>query len=253
MDSDDDELQHAIQLSLQAGQERGGLRATDVIDLTAEVEVWPGFEDTEEMELWKAIAVSMGEGIFSKKSGFIDSEPSYEICIKHKRRNQAEEGSLAPTNKGESERPSFSKPEIVLSDTASEDDTASEEDELVTKKVTIQPEKKVFVGLGGLNRAQMERERLERANRAGVSHPLEPPRKRIRAGNIDENSSTSVKSPDGPLLQFPDGTIKWTYSVGYPKEPHHISIEEVLQKDTLKAAVLSGFQVLSTAPGTDID
>ena len=63
MDSDDDELQRAIQLSLQTGQERGRRRPTDVIDLTAEVEVWPGFEDTEEMELWKAIAVSTGEGI----------------------------------------------------------------------------------------------------------------------------------------------------------------------------------------------
>ena len=140
--------------------------------------------------------------------------------------------------------PSSSKPEIILSDTASEDDTASEEEEeLLTKKVIIQPEKKVFLGLGGLNRAQMERERLERAKRAGISTPIEPSRKRVRTENINECSQTFVKSPGGPSLEFPDGTIKWTYAVGYAKEPHHTTIEEVLQKDTLNAAVLSGFQV----------
>lgn len=246
MDSDDDELQRAIQLSLHSGQESRPKERTDVVDLTAEVELWPGFEDTEEMELWKAIALSMGEGTCSKKSQLIDSEPSYEICLRQKRLNQAEEGSLALENQVQNELPSFSKPEIVLSDTASEDDTASEEDEeLVTKKVIIEPEKKVFVGLGGLNRAQMERERLERAKRSGIPPPPETPRKRIRTENINEYSSTYLKSTGGPSLQFPDGTIKWTYVVGYPKEPHHITIEDVLQKDTLKAAVLSGFQVRS--------
>ena len=254
MDSDDDELQRAIQLSLHSEQESGAKRRIDVVDLTAEVELWPGFEDTDEMELWKAIAVSMGEGISSRKSQLIDSEPSYEICIKHKRQNEADEGNLAPENQVKHELPSFSKPELVLSDTASEDDTASEEDEeLVTKKVIIQPEKKVFVGLGGLNRAQMERERLERAKRSGIPPPLEPPRKRIRTENINESSPTFLKNTGGPSLQFPEGTIKWTYVVGYPKEPHHITIEDVLQKDTLKAAVLSGFQVRSSSYVTDVD
>ena len=148
-----------------------------------------------------------------------------------------------------------SKPEIILSDTVSEEDeTASEEDEdLVTKKVTIQPDKKVSLGLGGLNRAQMERERLERAKRAGISPAIEPPRKRIRTENVNERNSKTVNSSEGLSLQFPDGTIRWTYAVGYPKEPHHITIEEVLQRDTLKAAVLSGFQVTSLSKVTDVD
>ena len=138
-------------------------------------------------------------------------------------------------------------PEIVLSDTASEeDDTADEEDEeLVPRKVLIEPNTKKSVGLGGLNRAQMERERLERAKRAGVSNPGEPPSKRVRAENINEISSILSKSNSNSALQFPDGTIKWTYVVGYPKESHHITIEEIFEKDTLKAAVLSGFQVKS--------
>lgn len=111
------------------------------------------------------------------------------------------------------------------------------------KKVIIEPNVKSSVGLGGLNRAQMERERLERAKRPGASPSVQLPRKRIRTENIDERSAVVSKSPLGSMLQFPDGTIKWTYVAGYPRESHHITIEEVLQKDTLKAAVLSGFQV----------
>src|SRR5947207_11308064 len=99
--------------------------------------------------------------------GFNDLEPSYENCIKHKRQSE-EKGDVLPGNQSGNALPPSSKPEIILSDTVSEEDeTASEEDDdLVTKKVTIQPDKKVSLGLGGLNRAQMERERLERAKRA---------------------------------------------------------------------------------------
>ena len=61
MDSDG-ELQVAISLSLQTEQGDGLRRQTDVVDLTGGDDVWPGFEDEEEMEFWKAIAISLGEG-----------------------------------------------------------------------------------------------------------------------------------------------------------------------------------------------
>jgi len=91
----------------------------------------------------------------------------------------------------------------------------------------------------------MERERLARLKRAGTMNGHEPPPKRPRAENTDDLPpiASSSNTPGESKLQYPDGMIKWTYATGYPKESHHVTIEEVLQKDTLKAAVLSGFQV----------
>ena len=65
MASDDDDLQRAIQLSLQettAGGQRRGRR--NAIDLTEEDDddVWDGFDNVEEMDYWKAILLSTGQG-----------------------------------------------------------------------------------------------------------------------------------------------------------------------------------------------
>lgn len=124
-----------------------------------------------------------------------------------------------------------------------ESDTASEEDEVPLVKAEAQTGAKI-TGLAGLDRAAMERERLERAKKAGIiGQPPEPPLKRPKK----ENLPTQLKPPvvlSKSGLQYPNGTIKWTYAEGYPRENHTITIEEVLQKDTLKAAVLSAFQVL---------
>lgn len=158
-------------------------------------------------------------------------DPSYEVCKKHKLNSQIEaRKSAAP----------------FLDDTTDDSgsDTASEEDEVpaisATKQVTT-----VSVGLGGLNRAQMERERLERLKRTAKKENLpEPPAKRIKVESEQpKEPAISATMPTEPL-QYPEGTIKWTFAAGYRKESHHITIEEVLEKDTLKAAVLSGFQVL---------
>ena len=66
MDSDDEELRLAIELSLQNGS-GGSLGAKDdVVDLTEDDEIWPGFSDLDDMNFWKAIAVSMGEGNLSR-------------------------------------------------------------------------------------------------------------------------------------------------------------------------------------------
>ena len=63
MDSDDHDLQRAIQLSLQTGQDETRSRRVDV-DLTTDegIEIWPGFENLDDMDFWKGIALSMGEG-----------------------------------------------------------------------------------------------------------------------------------------------------------------------------------------------
>lgn len=186
-----------------------------------------------------------------------------EVCKKYKNQDRKETGPvLAPieSNIGEPSRNAV-KRDYLGSETESEEEsvgksnggstTASEEEmEIVEKKTVPKLGTKSVNLLGGLNRAQMERERLERAKKAGVRQEnLEPPATRMKLENTDNKpswSSTSstastVKSALG--LTYPNGTIKWTYARGYPVESHHITIEQVLQKETLKAAVLSGFQV----------
>src|SRR6202022_5050498 len=56
---DDAALREAIQLSLQTDQKKGGI---NVVDLTADDELWPGFADSDDMDFYKTIAISMGEG-----------------------------------------------------------------------------------------------------------------------------------------------------------------------------------------------
>jgi hypothetical protein len=174
-------------------------------------------------------------------------EPTYDNCIKYK------SGADAKKNTFYEERPGVLRPtqnqDVVLdkSDTAS--DTASEEDggdTAIERKQLKRADVIIPHGLTGLNRAEMERERLERLKRSKKPSP-EPQSvrsaKKAKFGTTPPNISLLHKVHSETGLQYPDGTIKWTYAVGYPKEQYHITIEEVLQKDSLKAAVLSGFQV----------
>lgn len=44
-------------------------------------------------------------------------------------------------------------------------------------------------------------------------------------------------------LQYPEGIVKKTWARGYPRQGDDIKIEEVLQKNDLELAILSGFQL----------
>ena len=257
------------------GRDVSSRRAPEIVNLVddednvdANASVWPGFTDLDEMDLWKGIVLSMGKGDFPNERMRAKLEPSYEVCKKYKQKEQGNESILEGTPNKNSE----SKPFVVLSDTATEEDeTASEEDEPVApQKVTITTASQNAGGLAGLNRVQMEKERLERAKRRGIeSTTTEPAGKRMKTENVnkqgsaiskgllvrDSNQATSnsTATHSNSSLQFPNGVIKWTYVVGYPKESHHITIEEVLQKNTLKAAVLSGFQVKPFHSSTYLD
>lgn len=65
-----------------------------------------------------------------------------------------------------------------------------------------------------------------------------------------ENSSIAEKSSEETKelanvqnIPFPNGTVKITAVKGYKRTEHDITIEEVFQKESLKAAVLSAFVV----------
>lgn len=111
-------------------------------------------------------------------------------------------------------------------------------------------------GLLGLDRKQMELERLARKRKAPSISP--PPfrqtvaRERSRATLATRDTAstlqdvaelpgaTSSHSGRGPV--FLEGTVKKTWAFGHERNGNDIKVEEVLQKDDLRLAVLSSFQ-----------
>lgn len=138
------------------------------------------------------------------------------------------------------------------------------------------PEGSAVIGSGfsGIDRAQMERERLERAKvRPAVqdtAKPTEIPRDSSKCNNenlrykdrwravktkpsdsLPNSDSTksqkfpafpTLKSNKEPVLKYPKGTVKKTWSMSQEREADDIMIEEVLQKETLRTTLLSAFQ-----------
>ena len=112
------------------------------------------------------------------------------------------------------------------------------------------------IGFLGLDRKQMEQERLGRKRKAPSISP--PPARKIARGKLDlgpvlakETTEPSLQSTTvnhGPLGAkaegpfFPFGTVKKTWAFGHERKADDIKLEEVLQKDTLNLAVLSSFQ-----------
>ncbi|KAI1868282.1 hypothetical protein JX265_007105 [Neoarthrinium moseri] len=123
------------------------------------------------------------------------------------------------------------------------------------------------MGLAGLNRQQMEQERLARLagkRKAPDSEQVPQGRERIpRTGAAPQFSGTEATRKDGlgrqsvppnvPTapdikpsnsngLRFGKGVVKKTWAYGYPRTEEDIKIEEILQKSELEFAVLSSFQ-----------
>lgn len=110
----------------------------------------------------------------------------------------------------------------------------------------------VSFGTLKLDRKSMEAERLKRL---GSKRPkdasesdsdvveIEPPAKK-KALSTGPSSST-VTPPASSAKHAPkfyDGTVKRTWTFGYPRTPDDIKIEEVFQKDQLELALLSSYQ-----------
>jgi hypothetical protein len=122
------------------------------------------------------------------------------------------------------------------------------------------------IGLLGLDRRQMEEERLARLGKrkAGDGAPTDaglggrpsqrmktesgPPTQSFRmsddaaAQEINQHRGTRPDESRKPNLPFPQGVVKKTWCAGQPRLGNDIKIEEVLQKDQLELAVISSFQ-----------
>jgi len=123
----------------------------------------------------------------------------------------------------------------------------------------------ITAGLLGLNRRQMENERLARtAHRVRDEDAYARKRKASTSpaqshDRVREQKSKDVPKPLGdtstksqhrqfeaPKLsgaQYPNGTVKKTWALGHDRNGDDIKIEEVLQRSDLEVAVLSSFQV----------
>ncbi|KAF7558631.1 hypothetical protein G7046_g5516 [Stylonectria norvegica] len=97
-----------------------------------------------------------------------------------------------------------------------------------------------------LDRKEMEQARLQRLGKrpraASDDDVMEvPPPKRKAPQQVSVPVSSTPASSASPP-PFPNGVVKRTWALGYPRTSEDIKIEEVFQKDKLQLAVLSSFQ-----------
>jgi hypothetical protein len=85
-----------------------------------------------------------------------------------------------------------------------------------------------------IDRATMEQERLARLSKRKRNSSIDQPSKRTTGGSGTRESSQYT------TLQYPKGAIKRTFASKYPRTDD-ISIDEVLQADTINIAVVGSF------------
>ncbi|PYH66151.1 uncharacterized protein BO88DRAFT_393859 [Aspergillus vadensis CBS 113365] len=102
------------------------------------------------------------------------------------------------------------------------------------------------MGIFGLDRKQMEQERLARLAKRKAEDTSSIDLRETKHLKIDSapkptpTSSKSIPSTS-PSVQYPEGIVKKTWAFGCPRQGDDIKIEEVLQKSDLELAVLSSF------------
>ncbi|KAF7587596.1 hypothetical protein BBP40_007016 [Aspergillus hancockii] len=141
---------------------------------------------------------------------------------------------------------------------------SSNTDEAITNNHAL-PELTSFLGL---DRKQMELERLARLKKRKAEDPALDDQRDAKHSRTGASSKSQVKqepdtgslvdlaasrvrstgnvqetqnSSSTPSVQFPDGTVKKTWAFGCRRRGDDIKIEEVLQKPDLQLAVLSSF------------
>lgn len=231
---DDPALKAAIEASLRdiqgpGDEQNAGPSGSQrkVVDLTADsdgdgddddvVEVYPKSkevispEDEEEVDadLKRAIELSMQDAQCPEASGEDDDDPKGK---KAKPSSVESDKKPSPIQKTEQSTPSQS------------------------------------IGIAGLDRKQMEQERLARlAKRKAEDIPTEQREaKHQRTEPEPSKSSIKVRSKTEkptatPSIQFPTGAVKKTWNTNSLRTGDDITIEEVLQSSDVEFAVLSSF------------
>lgn len=95
--------------------------------------------------------------------------------------------------------------------------------------------------LKSLGEARLARAAANRKRERSIS----PPRSSRKAPKLESNkpeTSTSKTSGSSRSLQFPKGVVKKTWAFGHDRNGTEIKLEEVLESQTLRTAVLSAYQ-----------
>ncbi len=140
----------------------------------------------------------------------------------------------------------------------SDSKTENEPDKITDCTETVEHSLSSRAGLGllGLDRKQMEQERLSRKRKlssispppvrkaVAKAHPMVLPSSLNTEGAMTQDAAVSQassgSSSKGP--GFLAGTVKKTWAFGHDRVGDDIKLEEVLQKDDLNLGVLSSFQ-----------
>ena len=158
--------------------------------------------------------------------------------------------SLEASNTGETAH------EVISIDSDSDMTTKHLGKDLPTEASNGLPNSRVGLGMLGMDRKRMEQERLDRKRKASSISP--PPTRRAMKMDTSpalplerETASTENQAPMKPRTPsisnsksplYLTGTVKKTWAFGHERQGDDIKLEEVLQKDDLKLAVLSSFQ-----------
>ena len=271
-DLSDPELKAAIAASLQSsegpGDSNGPAPSEDpkgVVDLTADsdddvVEVYPKSksvvgsesedEEVEDEELRRAIQMSIRASEEADSNDDDNDDTALKKTIQMSLQNELGNGNDA------------SKPET----SGNEEDDSTDLPSRAKEDSTPKPKPSQTTPLSGLDRKQMEQERLARlakrkAKEAPTSQPeakqtrtetlpsgirgsKSPPRSPKKGNNLssDGKSKTQPGNPSPtPSVQFPTGVVKKTWNRHCPRNGDDIKIEEVFQASDLELAVLSSF------------
>lgn len=96
--------------------------------------------------------------------------------------------------------------------------------------------------LKSLGEARLARAAANRKRERSIS----PPRSSRKAPKLEtiepEASINTASSTNTASLQYPKGVVKKTWSFGHPRTGSDVKLEEVLEAQTLKIAVLSAYQ-----------